>query len=51
MVVLPTPRGPAKRYACAMRLCARAFRSVRTIGAWPTTASKVRGRHRRASTW
>ena len=28
--------------------CASAFWSVRTTGAWPTTASKVSGRHRRA---
>ena len=41
VVVLPTPRGPAKRYAWAMRSCASALRSVRTTGAWPTTASKV----------
>ena len=50
VVVLPTPRGPANRYAWAMRSCARALRSVRTTGAWPTTASKVSGRQRRART-
>ena len=27
--VLPTPRGPTKRYACARRFCATAFFNVR----------------------
>src|SRR5215467_13178977 len=51
VVVLPTPRGPVKRYACATRPDLSAFCNVRVTGSWPTTASNAWGRHFRASTW
>ena len=51
VVVLPTPRGPAKTNACARRPLASALRSVLVTACWPTTSSKVFGRHFRAMTW
>src|SRR5262245_59679090 len=51
VVVLPTPRGPVKRYACATRPDLSAFCSVRVTGSWPTTASNTCGRQCRARTW
>jgi hypothetical protein len=48
--VLPVPRGPTKRYACAMRLRLIAFFNVRTTWSWPTTSANVWGRHFRAMT-
>ena len=52
VVVLPTPRGPAKTNACATsRLFEMALRSVRVTACCPTTSSKRCGRHFRAMTW
>src|SRR3972149_2398877 len=51
VVVLPTPRGPAKRKAWATRSVAMAFLRVSVTFRWPTTWSKTCGRHRRAMTW
>ena len=48
--VLPVPRGPVKRYACAGLPPATACSSVVTTGAWPTTSAKRRGRHLRYRT-
>jgi hypothetical protein len=45
VVVLPTPRGPAKMNDCASRPLAMAFFSVSTVPRWPTTSSKRCGRH------
>ena len=50
-MVLPIPRGPANRYAWAIRPEPSAFRSVRVIASCPTTASNACGRHFRARTW
>jgi hypothetical protein len=50
LVVLPTPRTPVNRNACATRPCAIAFSSVRLTCPWPTRSLKVCGRHLRAST-
>ena len=50
VVVLPTPRGPAKTNAWAMRPFAIALRSVWVTARWPTTSSSFCGRQRRAMT-
>ena len=50
VVVLPTPRTPVSTKACAIRSCAKAFLSVRTIASWPIRSAKVCGRYLRAST-
>ena len=50
VVVLPTPRGPAKTNACASRWLASALRSVRVTACCPTTSSNFWGRHLRAIT-
>ena len=47
VVVLPVPRGPLRRYACATFPEATAFVSVRTTPSCPATSAKVRGRHLR----
>ena len=49
-VVLPTPRGPQKRYACANFPLLTAFFSVVVRADWPTTESKDTGRYLRADT-
>ena len=51
VVVLPTPRGPAKTNDCAMRPAAIALRSVCVTPRWPITSSNRWGRHLRARTW
>src|SRR3990167_583830 len=48
--VLPTPRTPVIRKACANRSRAMALPSVRTIASWPISSAKVCGRYLRAST-
>ena len=50
VVVLPTPRAPAKTNACAMRPVTIALRSVWVTPFCPTTSSKRWGRHLRART-
>jgi len=50
IVVLPTPRGPQKRYACASRSWVMALRRVCATCAWPTTSSNDWGRYLRAKT-
>jgi hypothetical protein len=45
IVVLPTPRGPVKRYACATRSSTIALRSVCTTCSCPTSSSNVCDRH------
>ncbi len=50
VVVLPTPRGPPKTKAWAMRPLAMAFRRVCVTARWPTTSSSFCGRQRRAIT-
>lgn len=49
-VVLPTPRGPQNKNACASWLFFMAFFNVLVICCWPTTVSKVTGRYLRAET-
>ena len=49
-VVLPTPRGPQKRSACASLLLSMAFLNVVVICSWPTTSSNPVGRYFRADT-
>jgi hypothetical protein len=49
-VVLPTPRGPQKRYACASFPLATAFLSVVVSACCPTTASNDEGRYFLAET-
>src|SRR4051794_4385713 len=49
-VVLPTPRGPQNKNACANWLFLIAFFSVVVICCWPTTVSKVCGRYFLAET-
>ena len=49
VVVLPTPRGPAKMKDCASRPVAIAFSSVRTTPRCPMTSSNRCGRHLRAN--
>ena len=49
-VVLPTPRGPQKRYACASFPLATAFFSVVVSACCPTTASNDEGRYFLAET-
>jgi hypothetical protein len=44
MVVLPIPRDPARRYACATCPAPIAFFSVRVTCSCPTMAAKVCGR-------
>ena len=46
-VVLPVPRGPQKRYACAKLPEATALRRVRVTASWPATSAKDWGRHLR----
>ena len=50
VVVLPHPRGPAKRYAWATLSFSTAFLSVSVMCSWPTTSEKVCGLHFRART-
>ena len=50
IVVLPTPRMPVKRKACATRSRSIALASVAVTCFCPTTLSKVSGRQRRATT-
>ena len=50
ILVLPTPRVPQKRYACAVRPVAMAFCRVRPMVSCPTTSANVRERYRRAKT-
>src|SRR5436190_5796265 len=49
-VVLPTPRGPQNKNACANWLFLIAFFSVVVMCCWPTTVSKVCGRYFLAET-
>ena len=49
-VVLPTPRGPQKRYACASFPLLTAFFSVVVRADCPTTETKDTGRYLRADT-
>src|SRR5215471_19342314 len=42
-VVLPTPRGPQNKNACASWLFLMAFFNVVVMCCWPTTVSKVCG--------
>src|SRR5689334_9223021 len=49
--VLPVPRGPTKRIACATRLVRTALRRVSTTASWPTTWANVCARQRRYSAW
>ena len=49
-VVLPTPRGPQNRYACAKWLVRMALRSVCVSACCPTTLSNVVGRYFLADT-
>ncbi|AKF85419.1 hypothetical protein MFUL124B02_12000 [Myxococcus fulvus 124B02] len=49
-VVLPTPRGPQNRYACATRSILMAFAMVRTTCSCPVMSSNFCGRHLRART-
>ena len=49
-VVLPTPRGPQKRYAWAICPDSMLWRSVSVMDFWPTTVSHVVGRYFRAET-
>lgn len=48
--VLPTPREPQNRYACASLLVATALRRVEQSAFCPTTDEKVVGRYFRADT-
>ena len=48
--VLPTPRTPVSRKACAIRPRSIALASVFTIASWPISSAKVCGRYLRAST-
>ena len=50
VVVLPTPRAPAKTNACARRPLPMALRSVCVTPFCPTTSSNRWGRHFRART-
>ena len=43
VVVLPTPRGPQKRYACASCPLLIEFDSVLAIVSWPMSVSKESG--------
>src|SRR6476659_2849005 len=49
-VVLPTPRGPQNKNACARCPVRMAFLSVVVMCCWPTSVSKVWGRYLRAET-
>jgi len=49
-VVLPTPRIPVNKNACAIRPRFSASPSVRVTCSWPTSSEKRSGRHLRAST-
>src|SRR5580704_11530246 len=51
MVVLPVPRGPQNRYACAMRFWVMALASVCVTCSWPTTSTNRCGRYFLAMTW
>src|SRR3954471_19755738 len=48
-VVLPTPRGPHRRYPCATLPLAMAPRSVFETCDWTATSAKLFGRYLRAS--
>ncbi len=50
VLVLPTPRMPVKRNACAIRPVRSALPSVRTSASWPISSDRRCGRCRRAST-
>src|SRR5919204_3065870 len=50
VVVLPQPRGPVKRNACATRPVRSALVSVRTTCSWPVRSWKRCGRYLRART-
>jgi len=50
IVVLPTPRVPENRKACAIRLLAMAFERVWTTCGWPMTSWNVAGRYFLAET-
>ena len=50
LVVLPTPRGPQNKYACANFPVSMAFLSVTMRAFCPTTVSNVEGRYLRADT-
>ncbi len=50
VVVLPTPRIPVSRKACAIRPVRKAFASVRTSASWPISSDRRCGRWVRAST-
>ena len=45
--VLPVPRGPLKRYACATRSSRTALRNARTTWSCPRSSSNRPGRKRR----
>ena len=49
-VVLPTPLGPQKRYACAILLFNIALCRVAVMCFCPTTSLKLAGRYLRADT-
>src|SRR5438270_13312850 len=49
-VVLPHPRGPVKRNACATRPVLSALTRVRTTCSWPVRSWKRCGRYLRART-
>src|SRR3990172_3116858 len=51
VVVLPTPRGPENRYACASRLATSALERVRVTCSCPITSAKIWGRHLRERIW
>jgi hypothetical protein len=51
VVVLPLPRGPANRYAWAMRFWSRALRRVRVTCSWLITSPKAPGLYFSASGW
>lgn len=48
--VLPVPRGPTKRYACARRSCSMAFLRVLMTWSCPRTSWNVLGRYFLANT-
>ncbi len=50
LVVLPTPRTPVKRKACATRPERMAFARVRVTWSCPARSAKVWGRYLRART-
>ena len=48
VLVLPQPRGPENRYACAMRPDSIVERRVAETNSWPASSPKLRGRFRDA---